>query len=144
MFVSLSDMQHWAYTAFPPKWNLQNHIQRWNHCKIGLWVCYLHGVANIHSGEYNVSTPQQSLLREQTSITLYPGRSLLANLYFRTQFKILTYSYKSLHGLAPSYTKNFIFEYKPHQITAMCASLIRTKTYEERQLSTCGMISWRN
>lgn len=106
--------------------------------------CYLHGVANIHSGEYNVSTPQQSLLREQTCITLYPGRSLLATLYFRTQFKILTYSYKSLHGLAPSYTKNFIFEYKPHPITAMCASLIRTKTYGERQLSWVALHLWND
>ncbi|XP_062584098.1 uncharacterized protein LOC134245869 [Saccostrea cucullata] len=45
-------------------------------------------------------------------------KPILADLHwlpvsFRPQYKILTYVYQSLHGLAPSYIKGLIMEYKP-------------------------------
>lgn len=38
----------------------------------------------------------------------YPSDLHWLHVYFRTQFKILTYVYQSLHGLAPSYIKDLI------------------------------------
>lgn len=79
--------------------------------------------------------------------------SILADLhwlpvYFRPQFKILTYVYQPLNGLAPSYIKDLILEYKPtrslrsESTSRLVSPKIRTKTYRERQLSWVTAHLW--
>ncbi|XP_062594139.1 uncharacterized protein LOC134255636 [Saccostrea cucullata] len=69
---------------------------------------------------------------------------------FRPQYKILTYFYQSLHGLAPSYIKALIMEYKPtctrslrsESTSRLVVPKIRTKTYGERRLGWAAAFLW--
>ena len=69
---------------------------------------------------------------------------------FRPQYKILTYVYQSLHGLAPSYIKDLIMEYKPtrslrsESTSRLVVPKIRTKTYGERRLGWAAAFLWND
>ncbi|XP_062579353.1 uncharacterized protein LOC134241302 [Saccostrea cucullata] len=81
--------------------------------------------------------------------------SILADLHwlpvsFRPQYKILPYVYQSLHGLAPSYIKDLIMEYKPtrslrsESTSRLVVPKIRTKTYGERRLGCAAAFLWND
>ena len=69
---------------------------------------------------------------------------------FRSQYKILVYTYSSLHGIAPDYLKNLVTVQEQHRSLRSEGNLrlilprVRTKTYGERSFNFAAASLWNN
>lgn len=104
---------------------------------------------NIHSREYNVSKTLQHL-NKRRHLTPFLADLHCLTMYFRPQFKILV-CLSIAPGLAPSYISRAwynVLEYKlarsllPEASSRFVPPEIRTKTYEECQLSWVAVHLW--
>ena len=70
--------------------------------------------------------------------------------FYRPQFKILTYVYRSFQGTAPSYIDELLKQYSPNRplrsqtLQRLVRPTIRTKTYGERRLAWAAASLWNN